>query len=461
MQIARITAVATLAAGLALGLACLPSEVIPTEKPKPTETEDTNRDGSGIIQRGADDLRTSIAASRQTTGTGVPLKGMENPPRETLQHPAESIGTAKIPPTARAEAKKEQPSWRMPDSTQTGKPSRADVVKLIYQWLGEDPGRAKRETADRLIQLNTYTPTLALQLLGMPFMATHEPRDTGTVAALAYISITSPETAEGIASHPSLEGGITDDRTHAVALTYAERFYSHNITRTLEQEQLYTWTAMGTLPLSGPVSVTIASGASVGAEELAGSILESLTWLEDYLDTPMPTANVLVHYGASLPAGAKGGNMQVSISHLAGQAQASQFHWTRHELTHYWFSGNEGWLDEGLAQVLTSLMEGTGTGTPRPRSPECGTGERIVDTIGATARNELAGWCTYGLGERFMLTLLNDAGPEAFREGVRELAKTGQERAYPPLRIKDVAEAFSHHPQSVERARNRWYDRPG
>ena len=66
---------------------------------------------------------------------------------------------------------------------------------------------------------------------------------------------------------------------------------------------------------------------------------------------------MLVHYGRGLPSPATGGNVGVSIIHPPGYAAPANFHWTQHELVHYWFVGNEGWIDEGLAQALTGLME--------------------------------------------------------------------------------------------------------
>ena len=68
----------------------------------------------------------------------------------------------------------------------------------------------------------------------MPFMATHEPADTGAVAALAYLSIRDPAVVDSIMAHPSLAGGITDGQTHAVALAYGSVSFGGSATRTLE-----------------------------------------------------------------------------------------------------------------------------------------------------------------------------------------------------------------------------------
>ena len=330
----------------------------------------------------------------------------------------------------------------------------------VREWLGDAPTRARRETGDRLRQLWSYNPDLAARLMEMPFMATHEPADTGAVAALAYLSIRDPAVVDSIMAHSSLAGGITDGQTHAVALAYGSVSFGGSATRTLEPGLLHLTTSGGRLPLSGPVSITVATESPAETGHLQPSIERWLGWLEEYLETPLPTANVLVHYGHGLPSPATGGNVGVSIIHPPGYAAPANFHWTQHELVHYWFVGNEGWIDEGLAQALTSLMEADGTGvTPSPRSRPCRGGGKIVDTIGATPQGSVADWCTYNLGELFMLTLYDKGGPEAFRRGVGALAVTAQARAYPPLGLEDVRTAFAHVPEALGEAERLWYHR--
>ena len=408
------------------------------------------------------DLQETSVPTRAPEGRLDQTPTPASSPQVTKKAPAatETRDVRPVPNPTRVPPLDEE--WRMPGGQKDGEITRRDVIELIWLWTGQDPSRARAEAREMLVLLNTHNPTLAHRIMEMPFMETHEPGDTGAIAALAYISMTDPGKANAIADHPALTGGIRDDHTHAVALTYGERIYGANTMRTLEPGRVQTWTKTAVLPLSGQTSVTIAAASSTPQEELAERIIQTLTWLEEYLDAPVPTANVLVYYGASLPEGARGGNLQVSISHTAGQTSPSEFHWTRHELVHHWFNGNETWLDEGIAQVLTSLMENPERrDPPPPRSPECRTSELIQDTIGETGTNQLARQCVYSLGERFMLTLLAETGPEDFRKGIANLAQTAQSRAWPPLGLKDVRKAFGDHGDAVKTAVEAWYGTDG
>ena len=294
----------------------------------------------------------------------------------------------------------------------------------------------------------------------MPFMETHEPRDTGPAGALAYISMSNPEAADDIANHPSMAGGITDEWTHAVALTYGESIYGSSAQRTLQEAGTHYHSRNISLPRSGDMSITVAKGSAEPPERTITGMHETLAWLEEYLRTPLKTANVLIHYGGSLPSLAKGANLQVSISQPRSHESPSQFHWLRHEAVHYWFNGSETWLDEGMAQLLTSLMEaGENPGIPSPRSPECSTGEKIEDVSGVNSGRQVASWCTYGLGERFLITILREAGNEEFRKGAASLAQIRNTRHFPPLRMKDVRDAFAHVPEALAAAESLWYHR--
>ena len=465
--LATSAAVATLTA--AILIACQPAETT-TESPPPTEIQNADNQRDDSTQRVVATLRAQISATpldvntpthpQETAKPKVAQAQVQTTPRLPDQLellPTATAGTTPVgePPTI---VPTETPTAIAIPASET-EPTRSEVVALIYRWLGEHPTRARRETADQLVLLNTYHPTLASRLLKMPFMTTHEPHDTGTIAALANMSINRRDRADDIAAHPSLAEGITDAQTHAIALTYAESIYGVDITRSLAEGAFHTKSKTTEMPLSGTVEITIAERNDITSQHLIDDIHQSLIWLENYLQYPLPTANVLVHYDAKLPSGAKGANLQVSISHTPDQASPANFHWTQHELIHYWFNSNQVWLDEGIAQTLTSLMQAPAdTGTPTPRSPNCTTGEKIADTIGTTTTGELASWCTYGLGERFMLTLYDQAGPEQFRKGLAALAMTAQSRAYPPLRLQDFREAFDHVPEAVETAVTMWYE---
>ena len=142
----------------------------------------------------------------------------------------------------------------------------------VREWLGEDPARARRETADRLGQLWAYNPALVGRIIEMPFMASHEPSDTGAVAALAYLSIRDPSVVDSIMAHSSLAGGITDGQTHAVALAYGSVSFGGSATRTLEPGLLHLTSSKGRLPLSGPVSITVATESAAETGHLHPSI---------------------------------------------------------------------------------------------------------------------------------------------------------------------------------------------
>ena len=212
----------------------------------------------------------------------------------------------------------------LPDCTkeqgEAGLPCRFDprqaTLKAMYQleWMKDGTTRAEQETADRLEALSRYNPELALRVVGMPFLESHDHTDTGAVSALAHISYRDPGAALRVADHPSLAGGITDEDTTAVTLTHGEFMFGGNPERFLGRNAPTAHTFAEEMPLSGTVAVTVAApSGEAAAAHTATQVHRNLAWLEVYLDQPLATSNVVIHYGSTLPGVAKGANVQTTI----------------------------------------------------------------------------------------------------------------------------------------------------
>ena len=309
-------------------------------------------------------------------------------------------------------------------------------IQMLYNlpWMKDGISSQEQETARRLDALRRYNPELALRVTAMPFLKTHQPTDSGAVSALASISWQDPAAANLVADHPSLKEGITDDLTVAVALTHGEFTFGSDPTGVLGDNAPPFHSHTATLPLAGDILITIAAtDGPERAAETAKHVAQDLAWLEEYLDQPLRTANVLIHYGSNLPPAAKGANVQSSIMHLAHQQNQANYHWLQHELTHYWFNSNQTWLDEGMAQVMTSLLNSSGKPASLPAtSPSCPESTRISDLGPELPKNQAASRCIYAVGERFFKTLYQEIGYEAFKKGARSLVDLANQ---PPFQV--------------------------
>ena len=411
------------------------------------------QEGISYISAEVEGYRMTFRANEQrvnvhTDKTGRAAKVPEDcaaPPQST---PEDNRATA-APPT------------RVPEPTMpsTGDP-RQDALRAMYElpWMKDGATPQERETADRIEALSRYNGPLSLRVVSMPFLQTHQITDTGSVSALAHISLRDRAAADQIVNHPTLSGGIEDSDTIAVALTYGEWLLGSNPTRLLEAGSINWQTHQASLPLSGTAAITIVTaGENNRATETARKIAQDLAWLETYLDQPLSTHNVLVHYGSGLRPPVKGANVQASIMQPASHHNPSSYHWAQHELVHYWFNSNEGWLDEGMAQVLTSLLNSEGEPASLPAtSPSCPESTRIRDIETTNPETAVGSRCLYAVGERFMRTLYQEAGYQGFRTGAAKLAARANRPPFRGMGTEEVRTAFGATPDAVQTAEDLW-----
>ena len=94
-----------------------------------------------------------------------------------------------------------------------------------------------------------------------------------------------------------------------------------------------------------------------------------------------------------------------------------------HEVAHYYWTGNQRWVNEGAADLLGSISENARVETPvgSTRNP-CASAKTISQLEDLDAeKGSNAGKCYYSLGERFFLDLYDTLGEETFRQGFRNL----------------------------------------
>ena len=358
----------------------------------------------------------------------------------------------KEPPTK--EIPSPRPTERVPDN-----PAR-DASEALYKlpWVEDGRTPQEQETYERLTDMIRFNPTLAHRVVQMQFLQTYEHTDAGAVSALTNLSWYDTSVADDVASHPWLQPGITDDQTVVVALTYGEYLFGSNPAGVLDTGAPKYRTYPASLPLAGQISITIAAdGRPTRAAATVAQVQADLIWLEEYLDQPMTTANVLLHYGNTVRSPVKGVNVQTSIMLQAGHQNAANYHWLRHELVHYWLNSNRSFLDEGVSQVLTSLINAGGRPETLPAtSPYCTENTRISDLGPEAAETTVNTRCVYAVSERFMRTLYQEAGYDDFQRGIRRLIKRANRPPYRNMGLEHLKEAFDHAPRAFQTALERW-----
>ena len=264
----------------------------------------------------------------------------------------------------------------------------------------------------------------------MPFLETIEPPDISAIESLGMLADFRPDALLGVMDHPTVSGGISDDWTPIVATLYGVAINNPGLIEvlldstsvTLEQRTI-------ALPLAGDVVLSIIR-TGPGAARSMDLLEQSVRGAEEFMGEPLPTNFVGLLYADAVPDHAAGTNFGTHIAILSkydvadGSFESEIVGSTiAHEVAHYYWSGNEDWVDEGAAELMASIIDGARTGRPIVvTNPPCGHAASLaeLESLGAS-RGDAEFGCNYSLGERLFVDLYRTHGPGTFQRGFRDL----------------------------------------
>ncbi|MDE2959150.1 MAG: hypothetical protein OXU28_03745 [Chloroflexota bacterium] len=314
----------------------------------------------------------------------------------------------------------------------------------------------------------------ASRILAMPFLASVESPDALAVRSLERIEDISKTDFLQIMARPTLNDGITDEEAEIVLLlgaTYqnADRALVDTL---LDPNRITVEKRAIRLPRSGEMDLAIirtAPGPARGMDLLEHSVRS----IEEFMGTPFPTNHVAVLVEEAVSEGAAGTHFGTHIAMLPkydvddGSQLANILpSLTAHEVAHYYWRGNETWIDEGGATFMEFPVENmrTGRGLIADRYP-CPYVSSIAEVVALDPeRGSRENICNYSLGERIFLDLYRNLGDAAYRRGFSSLYQRSQvldEYLWPTeLNVSHVRDAFQPLSSAATDVITRWYDGP-
>ena len=347
----------------------------------------------------------------------------------------------------------------------------SSVVSL--GWVEDGIENAEVDLIEALASITDKNAEEALRIVGMPFLETIEPPDISALASLRQLAAFKLDTFESVMSHAALRDGITEDLVPIVAtLDGVAETNSGLIDVLLDSARVSLERRTITLPLAGDVVLDIIRTAP-GAARSMDLLEHSVRGIEEYMDSPLPTKYVGLLYENAVSSSTAGTNFGTHIAILPeydidddSQEAESSGSTIAHEVAHYYWSGNEDWVDEGAADFMASIVEGARTGQPiGVTGPPCGYAGSIaeLESLGIS-RGDIEFRCNYSLGERLFVDLHLTLGDERFRQGFRALYLASEieddvdDRLGTSVGIDHVREAFRSDDRAETPVIARWYD---
>ena len=304
-------------------------------------------------------------------------------------------------------------------------------------WFQDGLTELEVEAINNLAFLAQSDATVSTEVAQMSFLASIEPVDVFAIEALEGLAGGKPNELNRILEHRSLSGGITDELTPIISVLHGvAKTNPPLVDKLLETGTVKIERRSITLPLAGEVDLAIlrtSLGASSGMDRLEFSVRSA----EELMGQPFPTRFVGLLYEKAVKGGYAGTNFDTHIAILpkydiddGSDRSETAFGNIAHEVAHYYWSGNADWIDEGLAELMTSAMESARTGKPiRVLSEPCPYVRSIaeLEALAADADEDPDEFgCNYSLGQRLFTDLYLTLGSDATWQRLRELYVASQ-----------------------------------
>ena len=300
-------------------------------------------------------------------------------------------------------------------------------------------------------------PTLAA-IIAMPFL--HTPDTTDVLALRSMRRLAHEEALAPLTDHASVLDGITEDETTLVTAVGTLYRDTDEISRMLDPGYASIETTTGAPGLQ----ISIIRSGSQSQPWTADAVADAVDYAEQVMLLDLPVDHViLVLNDKAVSSTAAGTNYGFAISYLPEYEQMQDTFEGRafqqglvHEVAHYYWRGNENWIDEGLANTIEYMHgadNGLSPGQLKTRREDCEAHDLEMLSEWDAPIGSPEHYCNYYLGERLFLELRESLDDAEFSEKLRELYQlslTAQETDQTPG-IAAVRQVFSDQAAIVDK----------
>ena len=261
-----------------------------------------------------------------------------------------------------------------------------------------------------------------------------------------------------ILARSEFEDGITYDQMMIIGMMHGILEYApHRVDALLDPSATTIERRTIELPLSGEVELAVVRPYRIRGTRQSMDLLENaVREAEKLMDAPWPYSINAVWLLFEHDSGGSAGSHRTTHITVRPKYDSDDGFTPRliaHEVAHYYWRENPSWLDEGMAELMASVIENKRGGIPvRATNEPCGVVRNIMAWESLAEQGESTHNCEYWLGEGLFLDLLQQFGKAAFWEGVHKLYAEGPQ--FGSVGIEDIRQAFGPESDSII---SRWY----
>ena len=300
---------------------------------------------------------------------------------------------------------------------------------LELPWVRDAITENEHETIHRLRALNYREAKVTALVITMPFLASPETGDALAIQGMNKLA--SKGLLPALVSHPTFQDGITDDETTLITAT-ATLKDAEEIKRLLDPGYASVEAVAGGTRMTPNLRISIIRTATQSRPGTTDAVRDAVEFVERSMRLPLPVDHVIVvlNEKAVLESFA-GTNYGFAIGYLPKYEQRQgTFEWRSlqegfvHEVAHYYWTGNEDWIDEGMADIIEyqyGVESGSSRGQLKNRRKGCDAHDLAMLSEWDPPDSSAQFRCNYYLGLMLFQALLESMGAEAFSTKIGEL----------------------------------------
>ena len=326
-------------------------------------------------------------------------------------------------------------------------------------WVEDGLSDLERDIIDGLLYVGGLSIPTLTALVPMPFLQGADSTDVlalRSVYSLAYLGTLVP-----LSAHPAFVDGITEDETVLIAAAGTLYRDAGELARILDPEYASVETA--TVATSTQFSI-VRTGNQPHTSTLE-ALVDAAGFVERTMSLDLPVDHVvLVLNEKAVSGGTAGTNYGFAISYLPSYEQAPDTFEGRslrqglaHEVAHYYWRGNAGWVDEGLANTIEymyGIEKGLSPGQLRTPRRTCEDHDLQMLSEESPHLGDPRFYCNYFLGTLLFQELREIIGEEEFNRKLTELFPVSllmQRESIRPPGIEMLKRVFADHANILDK----------
>ena len=237
-------------------------------------------------------------------------------------------------------------------------------------WVQDAISEVEHQVIDRLSALGNSHPDVTAQLIAMPFLESPDSADVHAIRAIAKLGRRNSLSA--LVESSVYQDGLTEGGTVLVAAVGALAKDVDEVRRALGPGVAAIETVDAKTDLTPELKISVVRTDSQPRPGTVEAVIEGVSFVEGVMGLPLPVDHVIVVLNdKAVTGGYAGTNYGFAVGYLPKYEQPQDLStWRRfqrglvHEIAHYYWTGNESWVDEGLADTI-EYMHGVQSGLSR------------------------------------------------------------------------------------------------